>query len=101
MHAPGGLLMALTPLRVHEHEGRRVTFTCTYRSSERHTIEFVALPSQEEVEGAASTAAAAAAACGGANAEKDSDSLVNYYSLGGFRCCFKYCFFFSEFSLLN
>ena len=44
MLAPiGGLIMELLPLRVFPAPGVRTTFTCSYRSNERLTIEFEAI----------------------------------------------------------
>ena len=39
----GGIMMELVPLRVHEPVGTRTTFSCSYRSNERLSIEFEAL----------------------------------------------------------
>lgn len=39
----GGIMMELIPLRVHEPVGTRTTFSCSYRSNERLSIEFEAL----------------------------------------------------------
>ena len=89
----GGLIMALTPLRVHEYEGSRITFTCTYRSSERHTIQFMALTSdsspshQSGEQQHQSRSNTRFTTRGGVEAAvEDEENLVNYYSLGAFRC---------------
>ena len=50
MSPSGGIMMELVPLRVLDPPGSRTTFSCSYRSNERLTIEFEALTLLAETE---------------------------------------------------